>query len=245
MSVYLSSEDARGVLGVKSAITASRILREAGVINQTLSGPSNSWLAEDVVKVRSARRLEALAARRNDPLTFAKEIVRQLRPPGPETVTLSTGEKIPVDSSAVVRDMKTPRGDAALRYLHADAAMIFGVGTLEAAAADLKPDVCRWCYAGARSPWGAVMPTWTEPYRVLLGSSPCLGCRVRFDDTPAKPQKARTASGSPRMAPSVQKATEWRQAAVRLRAAGDTAGADAAERNAQSWLMYGRTGRGW
>src|SRR6266545_1199288 len=119
-SVYLSSEDARGVLGVKSAISASRILREHGVINQTLSGVSNSYLSDDVVKVLFARRREALARHGNDPVTYAQKIVRQLRPPGPEMIRLTDGRTVVAMTPTTEQLMARPLNPA---YLDPDANM--------------------------------------------------------------------------------------------------------------------------
>jgi hypothetical protein len=78
----------------------------------------------------------------------------------------------------------------------------------------------------------------------LLGQ-PCLKCRVDLTPaTPAKPSPAVRASGRPPVARSVQKAAEWRQTAAQRRAAGNAAGAEAAERNAVHWLAYGRSQQG-
>jgi hypothetical protein len=240
MSVYLSSDDARGVLGVRSPISANRILQDHGVINQSRSGIANSYLSDDVVRVLFQRQTEALARHRNDPVTFAREIRSVLHPAPPATVTTSDGKRIALDSEAVAFSMKQPRGEAALVMLPPDAAMVFGLGVLKAAAADLKPGLCRYCLAHIETPHGGIGPDLSEACTVLLGQ-PCLRCKV--DLTPPKPvkrQAAVRASGGRPVTRSARKAAEWRQTAAQHRAAGDPAGAAVAERNAGHWIQYGR-----
>ncbi|KUM69253.1 hypothetical protein AQI84_34570 [Streptomyces griseorubiginosus] len=185
------------MLGVKSPISASRVLREWGVINQSRSGTSNSYLAEDVVKVAFDRRRVALARHRDDPAAYAREIVAQLRPPAPPTVTLVDGRKVPRDSGADLARAGADRNPDPLVMIGPDAAMIFGPGVLKAAAADLKPGTCRYCVAHIETPWGGIGPDLSEACRTLLGQ-PCLRCTV--DLTPAKRPAARTASARPRTA---------------------------------------------
>ncbi|MFF3658420.1 hypothetical protein [Streptomyces olivochromogenes] len=249
MSIYINSEDAAGILGVKTAIRANKILRDRGVVNQTISASAdrlNSYLADDVVRVTFDRQREALARHRNDPVTYAKEIVRELRPPGPAMVKLTDGRKVLRDTGADAARAGAVRNKAdLLTMLGPDANMIFGPGVLKAAAADLKSGTCRFCVAHIETPWGGIGPDLDEACKILLGQ-PCLRCRV--DLTPAKPvraaarrpQTAVRASGGRPVANSVRMALKYRQDAAEARARGDAADAAVAERNAHHWLQYGR-----
>lgn len=199
MSVYINSEDAAGILGVKTAIRANKILRDRGVVNQTVSASAdrlNSYLSDDVVRVAFDRRREALARHRNDPVTFAREIIRELRPPGPATVKLTDGRTVPRDTSFSVADLAKLKGHQPdpLTMLSPDANMVFGPGVLKASAAKLKPGTCRYCVAHVETPWGGIGPDLSEACRVLLGQ-PCLRCRV--DLTPVKRPATRTARAAP------------------------------------------------
>lgn len=243
--VYLDSVDAAGVLGVKTSIAACKILRERGVQAVTAGGSvPNQYDAQAVVQVTFDRQREALQRHRNDPATYAKEIVGQLRPDRREdTVVLADGRKVRREPGMSDREKAELTGTKIdpMVMLSADATMIFGPGVLRAAAADLKPGICGYCVAKIETPWGGIGPDLSDACRVLLGE-PCLRCRV--DLTPMKAQAARTASASPRMANSVRKALEWRQRATQLRGQGDAAGAAVAERNAGHWLRYGRQNPG-
>jgi len=238
----IDSTDAAGILGVQTAIRACKIMRDAGVPAVTAGGRTrNTFDARDVVKVAIDRRLDALARHRNDSAAYAREIRAQLRPPAPPVTKLDGGRSWtnPDDAAA---SLKQDRGEKAMVYLSPDAAMIFGPGVIKAAAADLKPGVCRFCVAHVETAWGGIGPDLSPAVRELLGD-PCLRCAV--DLTPAKPVTARphTARTRPVAAPaagSITAAAQWLEKAADADRRGDTAAARAARHNAQTWMTYGR-----
>ena len=125
MGIHIDSEDAAGILGVKTAIAACKILRDRGIEAITAGGSArNRYVARDVVQVAFDRRREALARHRNDPVAYARKIMFQLRPPEP--VGATSDMAFETRTRAIMKD--SARRDP-------DAAMIFGPGVIKAAAA--------------------------------------------------------------------------------------------------------------
>jgi hypothetical protein len=223
MTVYLNTRDAAGVLGVRTAIAASKILRERGVPNQTQYGERNSYTAADVVRVTAERRAEALGRNGGDELNYARAVARRLSPPGPAMVLLSDGRREVRNPDEAFEAMNAKRGAAALTMLGADPAMVFGPGVVEAAVADVARGTCRTCLAFALTPWGALKPE-KGTAAVLLGK-PCLGCLTKM--TPRPPAARPVPTHRPAVAASARtsvpggEAARYREAARQFRAKGD------------------------
>jgi hypothetical protein len=186
VTLYLNSEDAAGVLGLKTSIAASALLRKWGAPQQTQTpGGRNSWAAEDVVEVVRLRRLDALERHGGDPTAYAREIKNRIDPPRPEMVTLADGHRVVRDEREWFASLSRKKGAAVLPMLGPDPVMIFGVGVMEAVVKKLQPGGCRTCLARALTPWGGLGPELDAATVTLLGK-PCLGCVV--DLTPRKPK---------------------------------------------------------
>lgn len=234
MAVYLNTEDAAGVLGVRTTIAASKILRERGVRNQTVFGEQNSYTAEDVVRVVADRRAEALERHGRDEVAYARKIATAIRPPAPATVVLSDGRRVPRDDREVFENLRRKRGTDALTMLGADPAMVFGPGVIQAAAVNLPAGTCRTCLAFALTPWGAVGPEQTTA-AVLLGK-PCLGCIVKMTPKASPRPAVRSAVvASARRRTPAEEAQRCRAAAAGFRSRGNESAALTLEATARKY----------
>ena len=222
-------EEAANALGITGQAVRDALRR--GELARVDGGPVIRLAAASVDAFAGRRRTLALS-RIGDPVRYAADIVRRLRPPAPATVTLIDGrvELVPdfrTPQGSWVEASNRPGGRRALTGIMPDAFAAFGTSTLEAAAVAVEGGACRWCVAHLFSRVrGDLAPTDTAANRVLMGSAPCPADQRRWSVLRDAQQRYRHAA----LAAMQQRAREQAQqrvtaAAAQLRVARSAAAA--------------------